>query len=264
LYNVFSITFLVLVIGFSSQLSAQDVVKTSQQIKIDGIANEPIWQQVSWHPIDQAIIGDLPKASDFSAQYKLTWDESYLYILVEIVDDKLYDGHPIPTEFYWDDDCLEIFIDEDASGGLHQFNFNAFAYHLALDNQVVDIGEKDSKGEPQFLVLNEHARNRWRRSIHEPHKIIWEVALIVYNDDFKYEPLAESSDTVQSRTVVSQPVSLSKDKTMGFMLAYCDNDGSKHRESFVGSHPIQPVNGDKNRGYIDASVFGIIKLIDKK
>ena len=48
---------------------------------------------------------------------------------------------------------------------------------------------------------------------------------------------------------------------MGFMLAYCDNDGSPEREHFVGSHEITPVNGDKNLGFIDASVFGKITLV---
>ena len=46
----------------------------------------------------------------------------------------------------------------------------------------------------------------------------------------------------------------------GFMLAYCDNDGSKEREHFIGSVEIAPKNGDKNRGYIDASVFGKLWL----
>ncbi|MCP4059513.1 MAG: sugar-binding protein, partial [Pseudoalteromonas sp.] len=49
----------------------------------------------------------------------------------------------------------------------------------------------------------------------------------------------------------------------GFMLAYCDNDGSEVREHFMGSHEVQPVNGDRNRGFIDADVFGKITLLPK-
>jgi hypothetical protein len=48
------------------------------------------------------------------------------------------------------------------------------------------------------------------------------------------------------------------------MLAYCDNDGSKEREHFIGSHKISAVNGNKNLGYIDASVFGELNLINAK
>jgi len=86
----------------------------------------------------------------------------------------------------------------------------------------------------------------WRHPA-KPHTVLWEVAIKVFDDSF-------------SPGKSSQPVTLTADKTMGFMLAYCDNDGSKDREHFVGSHHIEPVNGDKNSGYIDASVFGSITL----
>lgn len=236
----------------SNKASAYEVELTKQAIEIDGLATEQIWTTQKWQAIDQAIIGKLPESMDFSGRYKLLWDQNFIYILAEIVDDKLFDGHPNPVDFYWDDDCLEIFIDEDASGGNHQFNFNAFAYHLALDNQVVDIGEKDKNGEPQFLVLNDHAKNRWKRSQTDPTKIIWEVALAVYDDQFR--PNKDENN----------PVKLHAGKQMGFMMAYCDNDGSKGRESFIGSKDIKAVNGDKNRGYIDAGVFGKIKLVGNK
>ena len=68
------------------------------------------------------------------------WTAKRIYILGEIVDDILFDSHRDPLVQYWDDDCLEIFIDEDHSGGDHQYNHNAFAYHMSLDNQAIDIG----------------------------------------------------------------------------------------------------------------------------
>jgi len=46
-----------------------------------------------------------------------------------------------------------------------------------------------------------------------------------------------------------------------FKLAYCDNDGSKERESFIGSIDIEPINGSKNLGYITADVFQQLLLI---
>ena len=35
----------------------------------------------------------------------------FLYLLVEITDDVLFDQHANPLHLYWDDDCIEIFID---------------------------------------------------------------------------------------------------------------------------------------------------------
>ncbi|WP_341206559.1 sugar-binding protein [uncultured Psychrosphaera sp.] len=221
---------------------------TNNPITIDGKADETVWAQATWYPMDHDMIGNVPTPDDFSGRFKLAWDKGQLYLLAEIVDDVLFDQYPNPLNLYWDDDCLEIFIDEDKSGGNHQFNFNAFAYHIALDNQAVDIGEQTATNSEPFILLNDHIESRWTRDANDHTKIIWEVAIKIFDDGFK----VDKPD--------SQPVELKANKEMGFMLAYCDNDGSKQREHFMGSTTIQAVNGDKNLGYIDASVFSTLTL----
>ncbi len=57
------------------------------------------------------------------------------------------------------------------------------------------------------------------------------------------------------------PVKLFEGKKLGFMLAYCDNDGSKEREHFIGSTDIRAVKGDKNLGYKTADVFQRLQLV---
>ena len=47
---------------------------------------------------------------------------------------------------------------------------------------------------------------------------------------------------------------------MGLMVAYCDNDGSELRESFVGSESVP--SGPKDRGWIDAGLFGQLELVE--
>ena len=47
---------------------------------------------------------------------------------------------------------------------------------------------------------------------------------------------------------------------LGLMLAWCDNDGSELRENFIGSESV-PV-GPKDRGWIDAGLFGTLQLVD--
>ncbi len=233
-----------------SAAEADAVRFANEQIIIDGAAGELAWQKTGWRSLDKHILGEHPDPEDFSGRYKLLWDQRHLYLLVEISDDVLFDQRADPLLRYWDDDCLEIFIDEDASGGNHQFNYNAFAYHIALDNQAVDIGGQLDDGSPQFVLLNDHVESRWKRQPDQPHTVLWEVAVKVFDDEFRPNS-------------GSEPVTLAAGKTMGFMLAYCDNDGSDEREHFVGSHDIEPVNGDKNLGYIDAGVFGTISLESK-
>ena len=106
---------------------------------IDGSGSDRAWARAQWRPIDNIWLGGPLDAADFSGRYKLAWNQQKLYVLVEFTDDVLVDFHRDPLKQYWDDDCLEIFIDEDHSGGNHQYNHNAFAYHLSLDNQAIDI-----------------------------------------------------------------------------------------------------------------------------
>ncbi|NQZ22805.1 MAG: sugar-binding protein [Colwellia sp.] len=244
---------LIISVIFCQSSMALEANKTHEQIIIDGVVDDA-WSQSIWYPIDKLILGVLPKADDFSGRFKLLWDANYLYLQAEITDDILFDQHADPLSFYWDDDCLEVFIDEDNSGGNHQYNYNAFAYHVALDNQVVDIGKNNKDGSVNFVLLNDHIKSVWKRSTLSPNKVVWELAIKVFDDQFN-----EKKD----KRAVS-PVKLSKGKTLGFMLAYCDNDGSLEREAFIGSTEISPINGDKNLGYITADVFDKLTLVDIK
>ena len=76
-------------------------------------------------------------------------------------------------------------------------------------------------------------------------KSTWELAMSVY--DNKY---IDGGDNI--------PVKLHENKEIGFMIAYCDNDNSDERENFIGSMKV--VGDDKNRGWIDAGVFGSYQL----
>lgn len=220
---------------------------TPSKISIDGVMVEEAWSRTQWRSMPHVILGEKPSIEDFSGKFKLLWDEDYLYVLAKIKDDKLFDRFPNPLERYWDDDCLEVFIDEDNSGGDHLYSFNAFAYHVGLDNQVVDIGEKMPEKDAEVLLLNEHVKSRWQRQKDAPYDIVWELAIKLFDKNYQHG----ANQT---------PVKLKKNKQIGFMLAYCDNDGSEQREHFVGSYEIAPVNGDKNLGYKTADVFETFQL----
>ena len=231
---------------FVITVTAADVNYTSTPIVIDGVS-EDAWNNAIWREMPHLMDGVLPSSdNDFKGRYRLLWDDNYLYLQASINDDVLIDTYPDPTQKYWDDDALEVFIDSDASGGNHQFNHTAFAYHIGLDNQAADYGP-DRKAH----LYTEHLTSRWQRQTSAPYNIIWEVAIKLFPNSYQ----EHGNNT---------PLVLDAHRVIGFMLAYCDNDGSEVREHFMGSHEIQPVNGDKNRGYIDADVFGKITLLPKK
>ncbi|WP_299364380.1 DUF6265 family protein [Winogradskyella sp.] len=208
-----------------------------EQPIIDGKANETIWTNTKWYPIDQIWLGSNYTPEDFEGRYKLAWTEKALYLLAEIKDDILLDNTKDPLKTWWDDDCLEIFIDENNSGGNHQYNHNAFAYHIALDGNVVDMSTK-RKGK----LYNSHIESKRITT----NKIsIWEVKILLFDDSY--------TDDAKNT-----PVKLSANKNIGFALAYCDNDHSEHRENFIGSVEVE--GDDKNRGWIDANIFGTLIL----
>ncbi len=205
---------------------------------IDGVADEDIWAKARWQPLNHRWLGPEFSPEDFNGQYKVVWTKEKLYILTEFTDDILIDTHRDPLVQYWDDDCLEIFLDENFSGGDHQYNHNAFAYHMSLDNQAIDIGT-DKK--PQNY--SHHVESNWKQ---QGDKVIWELAISVYADDY-----VDGSDE-------NVPVTLTAGKLLGLMVAYCDNDGSELRENFVGSESVP--EGPTDRGWIDAGLFGALVL----
>lgn len=207
---------------------------------IDGIADDAAWASADWHAMTARWLGPEYTPDDFQGRYKVVWTEDRIYILGEFIDDVLIDTHRDPLVQYWDDDCWEIFLDEDHSGGEHRFNHNAFAYHVSLDNQAIDIG---TDGKPHNY--SHHVESRWKQ---QGNKIAWELAIDIYTDKYK-----DGSDS-------NKPISLSAGKVIGLMLAYCDNDGSELRENFIGSESVP--SGPKDRGWIDAGLFGALVLVE--
>lgn len=214
-----------------------EVNHSKSPIIIDGKANETIWKTAQWLPLDQLWLGNPYQENDFKGRYKLAWNKEALYLLAEITDDKLLDKTKDPLKVWWDDDCLEIFIDEDNSGGEHQYNHNAFAYHIALDGNVVDMSTKK-----EGKLYNSHIESKIAT---KGKTSIWETKILIFNDGYK----DEGDNT---------PIQLMANKNIGFALAYCDNDNSDVRENFIGSVFVE--GEDKNRGWIDANIFGTLIL----
>ncbi|MFD0861444.1 sugar-binding protein [Sungkyunkwania multivorans] len=231
-----------LVLCSCSEKNDHDIIEVSKAATapvIDGIADDLCWKNISWRPLDQTWLGESYTPEDFTGNYKLAWTEDGLFLLVKVIDDQLFDQHKDPLTLWWDDDCVEIFVDEDNSGGNHQFTHNAFAYHVALDGNVVDM-DIEEKGR----LYNDHVA---MKKVTEDDITLWELKIKVFDDSY-----VDGEENI--------PVMLSEGKKIGFMLAYCDNDASAERENFIGS--VFVPGEDKNRGWIDASIFSTLILKD--
>lgn len=226
-------------VSSSSDRNHYNAPKATTPIVIDGVA-EAQWDKAAWAPIDVFWLGSQrPSAQDFSGRYKAMWDAGNLYLLFDITDDVIYDATANPLERYWDDDSVEIFIDENKNGGNHQYNTSAWAYHVSTLGDTIDFTNSTS---PQ--LLNSHITVR---RVSAGNKHLWEMSVRIYGENY-------------NDNATNIPVTLLAGKLMGFSACYNDNDSSAQRESMVGSVDTQ---GHKNdMGYKDASVFGSMRLVE--
>ncbi|MGE5558238.1 MAG: sugar-binding protein [Bacillota bacterium] len=206
---------------------------------IDGSGADACWQKAPWRAIKYLWLGVQPETQDFRGRYKIVWTPENLCFLVEINDNALTDTRKNPLFNYPEDDCVEVFLDEDRSGGDHMKDYNAFAYHIS---KYYDIVDWDTGGKAR--LFNNHGRIKMTQ---KGSVYTWEIALTVYGDNYQ-------EDAGQNT-----PVILAAGKIMGFAVAYCDSDKGGKRESFIGS--IHIAGEDKNVAWRDASVFGELKLV---
>lgn len=231
------------------QSNHYDAPKASRPPEIDGVIEE-VWSTAPWQPISVLWLGaqkDYPSSSDYSGRFKVLWDENRLYLLVDITDDVIVDNFPDPLEKYWNDDTVEFFIDENASGGNHQGKdfANAWAYHVSTKKDIVD---SDSDDKPK--LFNDHVDVAIES---EGNRHIWEMSVKIFDDTYDDSEGAEN-----------EPVSLYANKTLGFSVSYIDNDNTvgdgKERESMIGS--VNNQGHKDNQGYINADVFGSLTLVE--
>lgn len=227
-------------VGFAGNGNNYKAPRAQVAPVIDGNANDACWASATWYDVNYLWLGVQPTPADFTGKFKVSWDANKLYILAEITDDVLSDNYPSPTSNYWEDDTWEIFLDEDHSGGGHENNYNAWAYHISTLGDIVDSDLGTAR------LFNNHATvSRTKNGT----KYTWEASFDVYTDAYIY-----ANGTANPKAL------LTIGKTMGFAMAYCDNDGGTTRQSFIGSENVPGTN--KNVAYQNATVFGNLELVD--
>jgi hypothetical protein len=253
-------------VAFSQNYTAY---RTDTAPVIDGIENENCWKTASWALINQPFDGKaLPDSSDFYGRYKVVWNSSRLYILMEITDDKLVDNRPNPTDNYWEDDCTEFFIDEDHLPQGHECGvdaFKAFAYHIAAVardknnytngsilsydapdaiNHLIDLGADCTTA--KALNLDDHVNVKMKK---DGNKYTWELEFKVFDKNY-----VQNSNS-------NTPVVLTANKVMGFAIAYCDDDSGK-RDNMIGTVPNHNDYSGKYPFYRFTNDFGTLTLND--
>lgn len=272
LFSIFNNAFAITL----QQTDTLQVYETNITPMINALIDDECWKNVKWNSIDNVWLKYEEKidSTDFSGHYKIVWSSTtnLLYFLVEITDDIFVDGWPDSSgSSYPSFDIIEVFIDQDKSGGKHTLDGtgkfgekwgtnaeNAFSYHLNMDLPTTKEFTSD-------CVVNDIAGTSWNDSWnpdyinHFPEialrekdgKYYWEFSLKVYDDTYNHD------------TPEASLVNLAIGDVIGLTMAYCDNDDlleePKRRDNFIGSVWVPEEAQDSS--WIDADLFGTIKLV---
>jgi hypothetical protein len=253
---IISLTFQLPVSASSTVGDSINVPRIIQPPVIDGSGSDLCWDSAAWNPMPYVWIpyGTVVPASDFTGRFKTVWNEqqNLLYFLFEITDDIFVNGYVYsPTNGnYYLYDVIEIFIDENRSGGVHQTNNNAFAYHITAGNSTSEYDAMDIWGS---TVENYRDHFPEYKRVKNGNVYTWEFSMMVIKDTFQPGDVpADFKSTLQA------------DKKMGFSAAYCDDDHSSsnpQRDHFIASK--YETQAESNNSYINASIFGLMKLVNE-
>ena len=261
-------------------------------IYFDGEAtnDEEVWQDAVWYNIDQVWLPyhnlteaelkqQYPDATregssrvitgpdDFSGRFKLAWneEENLLYLLAEIIDDMFVGGYIFNDNFNHSGyDVLEVFLDEDNSGGTHEsdesddkFATDAFAYHILTQPYKEEVTN-------YFYAIDMNGSKKLNFDCHIPHFSFKRVGNIgTYEMAIKlYRPFKDlSCPGGDERLPADRESILEEGKKIGFSLAYCDNDKPTGftRDHFIGSSFLP--EGKNNSNYQTADNFGTLTLL---
>ncbi|MFC2136729.1 sugar-binding protein [Bacteroidota bacterium] len=106
LFSLFTISLTTLPVIIFAQENLT-IYSTDNAPVIDGII-EGVWNDYPSQSLDNILSGTISSDADFSAEYRVIWDNSAIYILVDITDDtKINDSEGT----VWQDDAVEIYID---------------------------------------------------------------------------------------------------------------------------------------------------------
>jgi hypothetical protein len=251
--------------GLVDTKAGLNVVEVSEVPQIDGEHTDACWTTVDWHHLDQMWIpwgvNNYP-FEDFHGKFKVMWSEetNMLYFIAKTYDDVFVDNYIYPNSGYHHFDILEVFIDEDQSGGGHIFDTdtenseNAFAYHIAINlppdgGTTTEAHACDIAGYSWGDMFVADYMNHFGEFIVKRNgfELTWEFSLKLYTDAYDHD------DPEASRA------SLSPGKDIGISLAYCENDTpGTDRDNFFGS--VVVTEDAHNNHWMNSDDFGKFKL----
>jgi Carbohydrate family 9 binding domain-like len=253
-------------------------VKRSRAISIDGDLSD--WSEVKGFTMAQEkffFVGQGMSSTkwkgpqDLSATFKLQWDDQYLYIAVEVVDDHVTEPHGSLAQGNetgsWDDDGVEIMLDNDGCGmpryfigdpTHHEFHFVYSATHPF----VFDNFWKAQPGAPQpMFTLPDGTLEplAYPGEVMEKHEITQAFSKPPYYGEYAFRK-TQTGYNLEIRMALPGAVMKAVNEggqPIGFDIAVNDND--------EGSGPLKQQlhwSGVNDKFWRNAQFFGTLILLN--
>lgn len=108
-----------------------EAVRVASPITIDGAA-ESAWYGRLTSAVTNVVLGSVASSSDLSGNYGLLWDNTNLYLLVEVQDDSLRND----SAAVFDDDAIDLYLDLNHDAGT-SYGPDDFMFQLGYGDTVV-------------------------------------------------------------------------------------------------------------------------------
>lgn len=110
--------------------------RAANPIVIDGHLDDPSWAGAPAIALRLADAGGVPVQATTA---RMLWDDDYFYVAFECVDAHIYASLTAPKAHLWEEEVVEVFIDDDCDGkGYAEFEINPL--NAVLDLYILKRG----------------------------------------------------------------------------------------------------------------------------
>ena len=202
-------------------------------VKLDGKLDDLAWQYAPWHTIEHDEgTQPAPTAKNATCSFAAVADDEWLYVALEVTDDKTVTGETMGNDL-WKDDSVEVYID---ANNAKTATYEGDDAQITIGAVNMDLGNID---EPELGGTGDGAKTGTK------------AAVVASNDGW----IVEAAIPLQND---KWDIKLENGKTIGFNVHLNDDDDGGDRDHKL----IWSLKDAADSSWQNTSVFGELKFVN--
>jgi hypothetical protein len=156
-----------------TNVAGATVPKAANAPSIDA-TEDSLWDDVTARTCGNVVSGSRSGSSDLSADWKAVWDDTNLYVFVDVTDDTLTND----SSSTFKDDSVELFLDGDHSEGTSYDGTNDFQLKFGYNDSSVSTGPNSVTDTTGISFATTSTSDGWNCEIEIP----WSTIGVTPND----------------------------------------------------------------------------------